>query len=149
MKKIFTLLVAVVIFTAANAQYGQGDNRQQGQWNNQQNDQWNNGNNRDVARNDNGYGRDDRYNNGRFGMERRRDMEIARINRDYEFKMDRVRNSFFMGRFEKQRELRFLQEQREREIRRVYYQYGNNSRFDDRHDRDDHDDHGHRGHDHD
>lgn len=128
MKKIFTLLFAVAIFAAANAQ--NGDNRRQGQWNNQQNDQWNN-------RNDNGYGRDGRYNNGRNGMERRRDMEIARINRDYDFRMQRVRSNYFMNRYEKMRQLRNLQDMRDREVRKVYHQYGNNGRNNDRRDRND------------
>lgn len=135
MKKIFTLLVAVAVFAAVNAQ--NGDNRQQGQWNNnQQNDQWNN-------RNNNGYGRDDHYNNGRKGMERRRDMEIARINRDYEFRIERVRNNFFMNRFEKRRQISYLQEMRDREIRKVYYQYSNRGR----NDRRDWDDRGRHDHD--
>lgn len=137
MKKIFTLLFAVAVFVTANAQ--NGDNRRQGQWNNQQNDQWNN-------RNDNGYGRDDHYNNGRKGMERRRDMEIARINREYDFRMERVRNNFFMNRFEKRRQLRNLEEQRDREIRKVFYQYGNRGR-NDRRDWDDRDDRGRHDHD--
>ena len=43
-------------------------------------------------------------------------MEIARINREYDSKIDRVRNNFFMFRFEKQRQIHWLQEQRQQEI---------------------------------
>ncbi len=129
MKKIFTLLCAVALFAAANAQNGRGRNHQQGRWNKQQNDKWNNN------RNNNDYGRDSRYNNGRHDMERRRDMEIARINRDYDFRMQRVRSNYFMNRYEKMRQLRYLQDLRGRDIRKLYGQYGNRSRNNDRDDR--------------
>lgn len=121
MKKIFTLIAAVVLFTAAQAQNGDRDERN------------NNRNGNDIARNDNRYGRDDHYNNSRYERERRMNREIARINNEYDFKMQRVRNALFMGRFEKQRKLHWLQEQREREIRKVYASYRYTNRYDDRH----------------
>ena len=116
MKKIFTLLFAVALFATANAQKG---NRDRDDWNN-------NRNGNDIARNDT------RYNNGRMERERRMNREIARINHEYDFKMQRVRNALFMGRYEKQRKLHFLQEQREREIRKVYAAYRGNDRYDNR-----------------
>jgi len=137
MKKIFTLLFAVALFATANAQNGNHDR-----------DDWNNNRNgNDIARGDNRNGRDDHYNNGRYERERRMNREIARINNEYDFKMQRVRNSFFMGRFEKQRQLHFLQEQREREIRKVYYQYGYRGRNNDGRDWNDRDDRGRHDHD--
>lgn len=140
MKKIFTLLVAVGMFTLAEAQPGTRDNRQPDQRNNQQTDQrdYNNGygNQKDITINHNPYDKDDRYGNDRFSMERKRDMEIAGINREYDYKIQRVRNNFFMGRYEKERQIRFLQEQRQREIRRVYDRYSDRRGHD--YDRDDH-----------
>lgn len=129
MKKIFTLLAATVLFVAANAQYRNND---QGQWANQ-----NNGYEKNYPKNDR-YDRDDRFKTNRRELERKRDWEIARINRDYDYKADAIRSNFFLGRFEKQRRLRFLEEQRERDIRKVYYdykRYGLNDDRDDDHDR--------------
>jgi len=132
MKKTFTFLFAIGLFTAAVAQTGNRDKNQ--------NDQWNNNRNRvdnDVARNDNRYDKDDRYRNSRYEMERRRDLEIARINRDYNYQAQKVRNNFFMSRYEKERRLRLLDEKRDREIRKLYKQYGNNGRDNDWYDRND------------
>lgn len=122
MKKIFTLLFAVAIFATANAQNGKRDRNDRDDWNN-------NRNGNDIARGDNRNDRDRHYNNGRFERERKMNREIARINNEYEYKMQRVRNSMFMNRFEKQRQLRHLQNMREREIRRVHSQYRNNGRY--------------------
>src|SRR5476651_1295339 len=106
MKKIFTLLFAVGMFTLAQAQPGSRDNRQTGQRDNSGYD--------NVAVNNQPFDRgDNRYDNDRFSFERKRDMEIARINRDYDYKIMRVRSNFFMGRFEKERQIRFLQDQRQ------------------------------------
>lgn len=111
MKRIFTLLVAVGLVTLAQAQPGQR-----------------NGNQRDVVKvvvtdNDrydrDGYGSD-------FGNERRMKMKIAEINREYDFKIQKVRNNFFHSRWEKQRMISQLENQREREIRLVYAKFKNN-----------------------
>ena len=119
MKKIFTLLFAVVILTSSNAQNGTRDR-----------DDWNNNRSgNDIARGDNRYDREHHYNNSRFERERRMNREIARINSEYDFKMQRVRNALFMNRFEKQRQLRHLQNMREREIRKVHYQYRGKGRY--------------------
>ena len=65
-------------------------------------------------------------------MERRRDIEINRINREYDFRIQRVRNSFFLNRWEKQRQIRFLEDQRQHEIRFVYAKFKNKGRYNDR-----------------
>jgi hypothetical protein len=57
-------------------------------------------------------------------------MQIAQINREYDYKIQKVRSDFFMRRFEKQREIRFLEDKRSMEIRKVYMQF-NKGRFDD------------------
>ncbi|MEO6613793.1 MAG: hypothetical protein ABIT05_13460 [Chitinophagaceae bacterium] len=145
MKKIFTLLFALGSFALVQAQPGSRDRDQRQPeapvtrpYDQRDAD---NGyqNQRDIVVNrDNSYGNDNRYDNrydNRFSMERRKDMEIARVNRTYEFKMQQVRNSFFMGRFEKQRQLRFLEAQRQQDIRMIIMKYKRNGgRYDDRRD---------------
>ena len=127
MKKIFTLLFALGLFAAAQAQSrDRGDrDRQPDPPVTRQPDsrEMNDGyyDERDSRNDNNNYGR-----NSRVSLERKRDMEIARINRTFEYKMQQVRNSFFMSRFEKQRQIRFLQEQRQREIRMVNAKFSKN-----------------------
>ena len=157
MKKTFTLLFALGLFAAAQAQPGTRDNRQQpDQRNTQRTDERNFDNGRDVVvnhnpygnnddrygnndryGNDNRYGNDDRYRhddrfgNNSFSTERRMRMEIAQINREFDYKTERVQNSFFMSRWEKQRQLRFLEEQRQQQIRFLYMKFKNKNCYDD------------------
>ena len=116
MKKIFTLLVAVGFITAINAQTGSRsrDNRDT---RDQQTDQ--RGNNRDVVVNDGRYDNDDRYNNaGSYNGNTK--MQIAQVNRKYDFKIQKVKNDYFMRRNEKMRVIRSLEAQRQQEIRMLY-----------------------------
>ena len=128
MKKIFTLLFAVGFLAAAHAQTGSRDNRdtrdtrdnqQYDQRVDQKNGQWDNtngySNGRDIARNDGRYNSDDRFNNSNSI-----EMQIARINRKYDFQVKQVQNSFFMRRYEKMRMIRSLEAQRQQEIRMLY-----------------------------
>jgi hypothetical protein len=126
MKKIFTLLFAVGFLTAANAQPGSRDNHQYDQRNDQPNGQWDKSNGRDVAGNNDRYGNDDRYDKGYGSYGRDREMQIAQINRRYDFKIQQVRNDFFMRRYEKRRVISSLEEQRQQEIRMLYVRSGNN-----------------------
>ncbi|MBL0131384.1 MAG: hypothetical protein IPP43_09905 [Chitinophagaceae bacterium] len=148
MKKIFTLLFAVGMFTLAQAQPGSRDNRQTDRRDNQPTDQRNQ--NYDQRNQNNGYDdsrgfvdfnfsfdNDSRFGNSRFSNERKRDMQIARINREYDYRIQSVRNNFFMSRWEKQRQISFLQEQRQREIRMLYAKFSNRNRYDDRYGRND------------
>jgi hypothetical protein len=134
MKKIFTLVFAVGMFTLAQAQPGTRDNRQNDQRDVVKvivtdNDRYDN----DRYDNDR-YDKDDRYGNSSFGNERRMRMQLAEINREFDYKIQRVRNSFFLNRWEKQKQIRFLEDQRQREIRMVYAKFKNKNRFDDRND---------------
>jgi hypothetical protein len=126
MKKIFTLLFAVGFLTAVNAQPGSRDNRQYNQGNDQPNGQWDKSNGRDVAANNDRYGNDDRYDKGYGSYGRDREMQLDRINRKYDFKIQQVRNDFFMRRYEKRRVISSLEEQRQQEIRMLYVRSGNN-----------------------
>ena len=116
MKKIFTLLVAVGFITAINAQTGSRD-RDNRDTRDQQTDQ--RGNNRDVVVNDGRYDNDDRYNNtGSYNGNIK--MQIAQVNRKYDFKIQKVKNDYFMRRNEKTRVIRSLEAQRQQEIRMLY-----------------------------
>lgn len=112
MKKIFTLLFAVGLFTMANAQPGQRNDRN---------------NDRDVVKvvvtDNDPFDRDHRYGNSTFGNERRMREQIAQVNREYDFKIRKVKNNFFLNRWEKQRQIRFLENQRDHEIRMVYAKF--------------------------
>lgn len=125
MKKIFTLLFAATLFTAANAQNGNRDNKQFDQRDNQ------NGYGKGSTVNNGRYEKDDRDNNSKRYNERKRDMQIAQINREYDYKIQKVRSSFYMNRFQKQREIRFLEDKRRMEIKKVNMQFSK-GRYNDR-----------------
>lgn len=127
MKKTFTILTIATLFTsAAFAQY-----------NGRHND---NGNGRDVVvinTPGRGYGYDDR--GGRDFREREKNMQVARINHEYNERIEDVRNNFFMRWSKKQRIIESLQDRRDHEIHEVierYYRGGWGQR-----DRDYHGDH--------
>ena len=115
MKKIFTLLVAVGFITAINAQTGSRtrDNRDT---RDQQTDQ-RGYNNKDVDINDGRYDNDDRYDNNFGSYNGNIRMQIAQVNRKYDFKIQKVRNDHFMRRNEKMRVIRSLEAQRQHELR--------------------------------
>lgn len=107
MKKTFTFLAIATLFTsAAFAQY------------NGRHDDNGNGYGRNVVINapGRGYGYDDR--GGNFG-EREKDMQITRINYQYNERIESVRNNFFMRWSKKQRIIESLQCQRDQEIHGV------------------------------
>ena len=169
MKKIFTLLFAVGMFTLAQAQTGTRDNRQYDQRNDQQYDQRNDQqydqrndqqyDQRNPGQNDqrgfnggydNGklmidanfsFGNDRGYGNNRFFNERKRDMQIARVNQYFDYKIQRIRRSFYMDWYEKKSLIRSLEQQRQWEIRMVYAKFSNRNWYDDRHDHHDPNDH--------
>jgi hypothetical protein len=133
MKKIFTLLFALGMFAAAHAQPGNRDNRQTDHRTDQRDDDDRFDNERNVVVNHNPYNNnDDRFGNSHFSNERRMRTQIARINREFDYKKERVRNNFYMSRWEKQRQIRFLEEQRQREIRKVYLRFKYNRGYHDR-----------------
>ena len=116
MKKIFTLLVAVGFITAINAQTS-SRNRDNRDTRDQQTDQ--RVNNKDFNVGDGRYDNDDRYNNtGSYNGNIK--MQIAQVNRKYDFKIQKVRNDHFIRRNEKMRMIRSLEAQRQQEIRMLY-----------------------------
>lgn len=121
MKKLFTLLFAVGFLTAINAQTGSRDNRDNRDYRNpQQNGQWGNDNQNDVGTNNGRYDNNYHYDNNFDSYNGNIRMQIAQVNRKYDFKIDRVRNNYFMRRYEKMRMIRSLEEQRQQEIRMLY-----------------------------
>jgi len=119
MKKIFTLMAAVVIVASASAQRNNGNENGYDR-------------NRDIAVNERSYNHNDDRRDNRFNL-RERDMQIARINNEYDRKIESVRRKFFMNRSKKEAWIYALENQRRDEIKRVYMRY----RISDRHD--DHD----------
>ena len=131
MKKIFTLLFAVgMLAVTAQAQPGQRDNRQFDQRNGQQNDQqYGQRNDQQIDQrnfndgyDNNGFDKSGRYFD-KFSMEKRKNMEIARINQEYDMKIQKVKRTFFLSWFEKQRQIRSLDQQRQWEIQQVIVKY--------------------------
>ncbi len=157
-------MLALGVFALAQAQPGNGDNRPFDRRDDQRNDErYDPRNDRDFdqrndQRNDQfdfdkGYDkkkfitetndffdRGGRYND-RFYMERKRDMMIDRINREYDYRIQRVKRDFYLTWYEKQRKIRFLENQRRWEISMVfekcngYNSYWKHDRYRDRDDR--------------
>ena len=119
MKKIITLMVAVLLVATSFAQYNSGNQR--------------NHHDNDVAYNDGKY-KDRNYDerNDRSHYNRERDMQIERINREYDRKIESVRHRWFMSHSKKQELIYSLENKRRYEIRMVYNKFNNrNDRFDD------------------
>ena len=127
MKKIFTLLVAVGFITLAQAQPGYGKNSQHDQRNHPSTGEKDYDNGYDNGRDDGKFDNESRYDRI-ISPERQRDMEIARINREYDFKIQKVRENFFKSRSQKNRQIRFLKDQRKREIRMTYAKFSDDIR---------------------
>ena len=162
MKKIFTLLFAVGMVAVVQAQPGNRDDRRFDQQNDQRIDQqtdlqldlqfnqmdFEKGYDRRkvIVETNDFFDRGGRYND-RFFMMKRRDMLIERINMEYDFKIQKVRRSFYLTWFEKQRQIRFLENERRWEISMVYAKF-NRYRFDGRNNRYDRNDnwYDHNGH---
>lgn len=122
MKKIFTLLVAFTVTASLFAQHSSGDKKAP---------VYNTG--KEIAYNDNGFKREDKYSNNFYSFSaRERDFQVAQINREYDRKIQNVKAKFFVARFKKEQMIRELAAQRNEEIRKVNARYyDHNNRFDD------------------
>ncbi len=112
MKKMFTLLVATGLVTVAMAQdyhsnYGRTDNRQPTQ----------------VVVVDHRF---DNHPNFNF---RERDAQIARINQDFDFKINSISHRWFMSRQKKDYEIGCLQNERQQRINEVFARFGGRNDF--------------------
>ena len=118
MKTIFTLLFTMAMFSTTFAQYGQRDR---------------NKNNDVYVSNDNwGYDHHNKNYVGYIFTPRERDMQITQINREYEFRIQSVKNKPFMGWFQKKRIINNLEAQRDEEIAQVIRKFRSpKNKFDD------------------
>jgi len=115
MKKLFMLVLAISAMTSVFAQRGY-DRKDES---------------RDVI-----LGQQNRsvYNNNRgndgYFSSRERDDQIERIDRNYSWRIQSVRNDRYLRNAEKKREIRFLESERDTKIREVVerYNYYNNNR---------------------
>jgi len=124
MKKIFTLLATVTMFASAFAQYKTGGQKEAGY------DKDNN-----VGYNDGGFKKDDKRSDSYYSFgTRERDMQIAQINREYDYKIRDVKSRLFMPRFKKEQIIRQLNDKRGEEIRRVYAKFNDHGKRYDDHD---------------
>lgn len=149
MKKILTLLLVAGAFTVANAQTSRDDARRVilggGS---RDNGSTSSGNGRDVIL---GGGGDNRNNYptypNSYPSGNSRQAEIDRINRDYETKIQSIRNNPYLSYDEKDRAIRQLDRDRQRRIQEVENSYrNNNGRYDDdRYDNDRRDNGKHKG----
>ncbi len=119
MKTIFTLLFATGLLTVAQAQDRRGGSRHRDVQVTIQTDSrgLNNWYTNDF------YDHDRRFIKNNPAMERKMVRRINAINREYDQKIQRVRNNFFMTRFEKQRKIRQLEQERQFEIRMAYAKF--------------------------
>jgi uncharacterized protein YxeA len=116
MKKIIAMLVAVMMITAVSAQYR--TNEQQG---------WDNDREKDVVTGNGRYKNNDNRYGGYTFTAREMEMQIFRINREYDRRIQDVKNKFFMSRYKKEHAIMRLEAQRRDEIRSVYAKF-NDSR---------------------
>lgn len=127
MKKIYTVLLSVGMLSLAQAQPGIRDQRFPDRRDEQvfvdRTDDSRYDDYRDDIDHANRFGIHDRFAERRLMLERRKNMEIARIQQDYDFRIQLVSLNFFLSRWEKQRKIDLLEEQRRREIRMVYFKY--------------------------
>jgi len=128
MKTIFTLFLAVGLISMAQAQSGSGNNGRYDRRNNPSSVEKGYKNGRDVYADRSIHDNDRRY-NGIMSPARQRDLAIARVNREYDWKIQKVRNNHYKSRSKKRRQIRFLNEQRQREISRIHYEFSRDWRY--------------------
>jgi hypothetical protein len=105
MKTIFTLLFTMAMLSTTFAQHGQRDR-------NKDNDVY-------VSNDNLGYDNHNKNYGGYIFTPRERDMQINQINREYEFRIQSVKNKPFMGWYQKKRIINNLEAQRDEDIARV------------------------------
>ena len=141
MKKIITLLVAASFMTSAFAQYGSRNQRDGNGYGDKGKDISVNDNRFDKTGPAGGYGNgtdNSRYDDKNMFATREMNRQIDRINQEYDYKIQSVKNRFFMNRFKKEQIIYGLEAQRKQEIKQVYERFmyakrGYNDHDNDRH----------------
>lgn len=132
MKKIFTLVAAIMLVSASFAQYGQGGKNGGSNNSSPNNGGYSNGNqnnggyknDRDVVYNDNRhYDHHDNHRSLYSFSPREREMTIISINREYDRRASEIRFRAFMSPFRKSVALRQLEQSRQLEIREVWAKF--------------------------
>lgn len=120
MKKLLTLFVSFIIVSFSFAQYGAGN---EDNYSKQRNAEYSERFKKDKD------GNWRAHSNWKY----ERDMEVERINRDYDRKIQSVQSRWFINGRKKQRLIRELEENRRDEIRTVFEKYkdGGKNRFQD------------------
>jgi len=126
MKKIFTLLLSTALLSTAFAQYGQRDKHDDVivYNNNQVFDKYDkydkdfDRDGRDYDRHGKGYGR-----GAYIFTPREREMQIAQINREFDYKIQSVRNRYGMSWYQKKRIINNLLVERDEEIGMVWRKF--------------------------
>lgn len=133
MKKILTLLIATGAFFTLHAQ-SREENRRVVLGDRNENGTYSGRNDRDVVL---GRGSTERYPNETYSSNRQ--YEIDRVNRDYNEKINSIRNNRYLSGSEKERAIRDLERDRQRRIEQINRNYNDRN---DRYDRDDRNDRG-------
>ena len=113
MKKISTLVTRLMIVLSSSAQY-----ETRGDRNTRDNEEYYAANSKD------GFDKsDNRFKNAYYFSPRERDMQINEINRKYDYKIRSVQSRIFMSRFEKMRNIRQLEQERECVIKEIWSKF--------------------------
>ena len=120
MKKIFTLLFSIAMLSTSFAQYGQNGQRDR----DKNNDVYVSNGNQGCDIHDNDFGKYDKgfdkHGRGAYIFTaREKDMEIAQVNREYDYKIQSVRSRFGFGWHQKKHIINNLEAQRDEEIFQV------------------------------
>ncbi|HEV7331062.1 MAG TPA: hypothetical protein VGN63_08495 [Flavisolibacter sp.] len=127
MKKILTLLIATGAFVTLHAQ-SREENRRVVLGDRNENGTYSGRNDRDVVL---GRGSTERYPSGTYSSNRQ--YEIDRVNREYNDKINSIRNNRQLNNAEKERTIRQLERDRQRRIDEINRDYNgrNDRRYDD------------------
>ncbi|MEO8765893.1 MAG: hypothetical protein ABI416_16450 [Ginsengibacter sp.] len=121
MKKIITLLFSIGAFATSFAQYNhpQSHEEREGQYANSSN-----------GHSDNRWGDNNRdhFDRNHNNSARSRDFQVARINREFDYKIQAIQNDRHMRHREKKAAIRYAQNERSRQLQMVNqrFQHGNN-----------------------
>jgi hypothetical protein len=130
MKKTMMMLAATVFSLASLAQHEEQRIPQENKYEDEQemsraeefgyrNGEWRD--DRSGNRYDNRFG--DRHSRFYFFSKREREMQIAQINREYDYRINAVRTRYHMNWYKKERIIRELEEKRRDEVKQVYAKF--------------------------
>ncbi len=123
MKKIITFLLSACIFTSSYAQRNHGHNDKY-----DRNDQYASASHRGYDNDD--YDRNDRYNNRNNSYANQRQIQIERINREYNYKVLSIQHNRYMNNRQKRLAIRDVKKERNYQIQMINRHmngYANNS----------------------